>query len=186
MRILTDIDDTLNDMGHVLLKWLNEDSSLEYKYSDITTWDWYKNVFGEKWYKPLNDPLFWLEVNIDNKAIQVLENLVKQGHDVKLVSASFLNDVLIDKIYFTLFPFDDTLINENNIIITQDKSCIKGDLMIDDKPDNLVNFEGIKFLYDQPWNRKEKEIWDLVNGDFVNYARVSNWNQIEQLLKLYL
>jgi len=52
------------------------------------------------------------------------------------------------------------------------KDSIKGDIMIDDHPKNLKNFDGEKILFTQPHN-------SLIVDE--GYKRVESWKQIVEI-----
>lgn len=66
-----------------------------------------------------------------------------------------------------LFPFLDW----NHIILTSNKQMVRGDILIDDGPHNLVGGDYMKFLFDRPHNRSFDE---KVHG----IERVYTWDEI--------
>lgn len=168
MTILIDIDDTITNFDHILINRLNTLYNTHYSISDIKTWGWFRDTFSAPWL-PLNDKSFWDEVTVFETAITVIEEWVKQGHQVYLVTASHFTDTLGYKIQTTLDQFDPMLINERNVVVCQNKQLINGDVRIDD---GLHNFSenSINLLYNQPWNQS----CDL--GSII--TRVSDWNEI--------
>ena len=148
MKILIDIDDTISNFGEVLLKYLNRQYDTDYKKDDIINWEWFRNNFQNPW-QPTEYCFFWDEVVIDKDAINCIENLVKKGHEVYLVTASFPNDTLGYKIRKVLENFNKNLINQSNIIVCYNKGIIKGDIRIDDEIHNLYN-DSINILFEQP------------------------------------
>lgn len=67
------------------------------------------------------------------------------------------------------YPF----ISWKQLILCGTKAPIKGDIMIDDHPKNLNDFEGEKILFTQPHNM-------LINTS--SYKRVYNWSELIDLL----
>ena len=170
MTILVDIDSTITNFAEVLLYVNNINNKTKYSYTDITTCNWFDKTFTNPW-APTNIHHFWDRVQVHPKAIETLERWVKQGHKVLLVTASHFNNALGYKIRKTLEPFNPELINERNVIIAQDKSAIIGDAMIDDCVDNLVNFNGARICYAQPWNRH-----------YGGSLRFSDWDKINEAI----
>lgn len=176
MTILVDIDSTVTNFGEALLSVLNDRSlghdEPVYQYSNIVSYDWFDKIYINPW-EYTHNKSFWDIVKVNPIAVTTLESWVKQGHKVLLVTASHFNDALGYKIRKTLEPFNSELINERNVIITQDKSVIMGDVMIDDFPDNLYSFNGTRICYAQPWNQ-----------DFNGSLRLSDWDKINEAIKL--
>ena len=170
MTILVDIDSTITNFGEMLLLANNQSHGTYYRYTDITSYDWFDQTFYTPW-KPTEYQCFWNTVEVNPAAVTAIERWVGQGHQVYLCTASHFNDMLGYKIKRTLEPFNPELINERNIIIAQDKSTIMGDVMIDDCIDNLVNFEGARICYAQPWNQH-----------YGGSLRFSDWDKINEAI----
>ena len=173
MTILVDIDSTITNFAEVLLYVNNINNKTKYSYTDITTYNWFDKTFTNPW-APTNIHHFWNRVQVHPKAIETLEQWVKQGHKVYLVTASHFNNALGYKIRKTLEAFNPNLVNEQNIVIAQDKSIIMGDVMIDDCVDNLYNFNKVCICYTQPWN----EEWPYP-------FRYNDWNKINDVIQSY-
>ena len=173
LTILVDIDSTITNFGEVLLFVNNIKNKTKYSYTDITTYYWFDETFANPW-APTNSHHFWDGVQVHPQAVSTLEQWVKQRHKIYLVTASHFNNTLGYKIRKTLEPFNPEFINERNVIITQDKSAIMGDVMIDDCINNLINFGGVRICYAQPWNKN----W---GKDF----RYNNWNDIDGVVQAY-
>lgn len=173
MTILVDIDSTITNFGEILLLANNQLHNTNYRYTDITSYDWFDRTFPNPW-KPTEYQCFWNSVQVNPAAVTVIERWVKQGHKIYLVTASHFNNTLGYKIKKTLEPFNSELINERNVIIAQDKSVVQGTIMIDDYEKNLNDFNGIKVCYAQPWNKE--------NGDYL--LRTSDWNKIKEMIEI--
>ena len=170
MTILVDIDNTITNFAEVLLYVNNINNKTKYSYTDITTYNWFDETFINPW-APTNTHHFWDRVQVHPQAISTLEQWVRQGHKVYLVTASHFNNTLGYKINKTLEPFNPKLVNEHNVVIAQNKSVIMGDVMIDDYISNLIAFSGTRICYSQPWNK-------YYGGSF----RFSNWDKINETI----
>ena len=173
MTILVDIDSTITNFGEMLLLANNQLHNTNYRYTDIISYDWFDKTFSNPW-KPTEYRCFWNTVEVNPAAVTAIERWIRQGHQVYLCTASHSNDMIGYKIRKTLEPFNPEIINERNVIIAQDKSIIMGDAMVDDFVDNLVNFEGVRICYAQPWN---KFWWGF---------RDDSWNSIDNFIKQYI
>lgn len=173
MTILVDIDSTITNFGETLLYCLNDTYDTKYNYNDIASYNWFEKTFTKPWL-PTEYEFFWDDVEVNPASVSTIESWVKQGHQVYLVTASHFNPMLSYKIKRTLEPFNLELINERNIVIAQDKSIIRGDLMIDDCVDNLYHFDGVCICYKQPWN-----------NDYTGAFRFNKWNLIDNVIQIY-
>jgi 5'(3')-deoxyribonucleotidase len=121
--------------------------------NDITDWSmelFYPHLNKADIYAPVIKEDFWLKVNPSYFSKWFLRKLQSDGHKVKIVTSSFYQNLhskmerLLD-----LFP----TIKWQDVIITHDKQMIEGDILIDDRPDNLMGGEYAKILMDKPHNR---------------------------------
>lgn len=173
MTILVDIDGVLNDMQAKLLKEINNAYKTNFTIKQVTDYEWFNRLKDNP---EVGEPVWWLTerhwfwdfVQINRKAVEVIEGWVRQGHKVRFVTASWFSDTLPYKIKTTLEAFDYNLINEHNVIVAQDKSIIKGDIMIDDCIDNLKNFDEECICFAQPWNSQCGLMWRTNNWDYID------------------
>lgn len=170
MTILVDIDSTITNFGETLLLANNQLHNTNYLYTDITSYDWFDRTFLNPW-KPTEYQYFWNTVEVNPAAVTAIERWIRQGYKVYLCTASHFNNMLGYKIRKTLEPFNPELINERNVIIAQDKSAIIGDVMIDDCIDNLIDFNGVRICYAQPWNQH-----------YGGSLRFSDWDKINEVI----
>lgn len=147
LTILVDMDDVLENLCEAWIKYLNIHNGTKVKMSDITDWDITKafpHISREEVFAPLFKPDFWETVRPKEGAIEYVGRLIDDGHKVIVVTASHpdtvsckLNQVLFR--YFPCFTYKD-------VIIASQKALIKGDILIDDAPHNLIDFDGIGIL----------------------------------------
>lgn len=169
MIILVDIDSTITNFGEMLLLANNQLHNTNYRYTDITSYDWFDQTFYTPW-KPTEYQCFWNTVEVNPAAVTTIERWVKQGYKVYLVTASHFNNMLGYKLNKTLEAFNPALINERNVIVAQDKTAICGDIMIDDCIDNLNSHTAFPICYAQPWNEDWKE------------DKTNNWEEIDKIV----
>ena len=171
MKILIDLDSTITNFGEVLLAELNKENGTNYAYHEIDSWLWFDENFFDPW-GPIRYAGFWDKVKPYPEAIGVIKRLIDEGHEVFVVTASFFIPSLSKKINTSIDWFHNyQYINPNNIIITQRKDMINGDVLIDDGLHNCKAFPGKVVLYNQPWNQSPD--WTL---------RAHNWNEVWDIL----
>ena len=169
MTILIDIDNCINNFAQIFLKYCNLQYNTSYQFEDIATYDWFDKTFDDPW--PLvSSSNFWDEVDINPAAVCAINRMLLDGHKIYLISASKITPYLHHKITCTLKSFDGKL-NENHIIITQNKSIVNGDVLIDDYLKNLNDFPNTTICFAQPWNK-------LYNGIY----RTHSWARIEEMI----
>ena len=66
----------------------------------------------------------------------------------------------------------------SHVIMANNKSLIKGDILVDDGLHNLYDGSYIKVLFDKPWNRNvdKSKLTDIIH-------RVHNWDEIVRLVE---
>lgn len=164
MTILIDLDNTLNNLGEVLLKYCktycrNDPNAPENpKYENITSYDWFDTHYQDPW-RFLEMKSFWDKVTIPKKTVEIVEKLA-EDNSIYIVTATHFHKNLDYKINRMLSFFNPDIINENNVIIAQDKFMVKNDsstFFIDDCIEQLENYRryGVysnTICYAQPWN----------------------------------
>lgn len=172
MTILIDLDSTITNFGKVLLRTLNHQYRTNHAYDEITSWDWFDQTFENPW-ECTRYAKFWDKVEPYPNAIETIEEFVdRRGHNICIVTASHFTASLGYKIKRTLSWFNPIIINEDNIIITSQKNQIKGNALIDDGLHNLYEFfDGIGIVYDQPWNRDNRQ-----------FRRVHDWFEVKDTI----
>lgn len=167
--ILVDLDDVLNTFNSASTGWVKlyndkyGDKHIE-KYGTllqtehIVDWDLHKftlpgvDVFKEFIYKKhiFKKNNFFRSVGIQPYAQEVTREL-SNYFDIYVVSASHFTTVP-DKAEWLLEYFPHIPVKQ--FIPCYNKYMIRGDILIDDKFDNLINFDGKRVLFDRPWNRQ--------------------------------
>lgn len=116
--------------------------------------------------------------------VKVIENL-NQDYDIYIVTSYVWKENVIDAAYNLKYKYEYLkhffpFLNCNNFIFISDKSKIKFDIGIDDRPKNLISCEK-KLLFTEFRNEKiSKE--DLEKD---NIIRVNNWLEIQAILSKY-
>jgi len=134
-KLYIDYDSTLNNLGEVWVKWINQKYHTNIRQEDIAHWDWLEEKFG----KDAND--FWKDKNIyENDIVKPIDGAVKlvsdlsMKFDVSIVTSSYpgtetSKDVHISK-YF----------GKSNIIHEAQKYKVTGDgVLIDDRRSTIVD-----------------------------------------------
>ena len=116
------------------------------------------------------EPGFWKTVEPIPGAAEALQRLMRDGHDVYIVTATTYRSVpeKMDDLLFRYFPF----LSWDQVIITRNKQMIRGDVLIDDGIHNLEGGDYAKILMTAPHNRD----YDAKANGMI---RVENWDQIE-------
>ena len=176
MRLLIDMDDTIENLCTALVPFLNKRHGTNVKYEDVNEWDLTKAfpmLSKAEVFAPFYEDEFWSIVQPLPGAQDGIKNLIDKGHDVFIVTSSFYETLRakMDELLFKYFPY----LNWDQVIITSNKQMIHGDVLVDDGVHNLIGGDYIGVLYDAPHNRSfnEKEY---------GIARVHDWDEVVALI----
>ena len=176
LTILCDADDTIINLLPRWLAEINQTYGKAVRKEDIQNWDITKAYPGLTAYevlKPLYRADFWDTVTPIEGCGYYLERLIKDGHDLSIVTASNLetSGAKTAKL-LKLFPF----LRQEQIIFTQNKQAMFGDILIDDGVYNLIGGSYRKILFHQPGNAafREKEY---------GITRVYSWEEAYEQIK---
>ena len=173
MIIGIDFDDTINNMIETWVVWLNRMRGTSIQMSDITEWEFREKFPGltvDEFFAPVDIPEFWDDVALKPHAAEILSKLIQDGHKVYIITSSHYKTLpyKFKRCLFAHLPF----LTKENVIITYNKSLINCDLLLDDAEHNLINFKGIKVIFDAPYNRNSK----------VEDFRVTSWEDFYELV----
>lgn len=172
LTILFDADDTIENLLDCWVEKLNEKFGTSVSPEDITNWDVslsFPSLSREQVYSVLKEEDLWHRLSAIPGSADVLQKLIIEGHHLYMVTASDYHccKEKFERI-FELFPFLDW----SHVIVTSQKQMVRGDILIDDGPHNLVNGNYLGILFDKPHNRN----FDVSQHD--NIVRITNWKHI--------
>ena len=173
MTILVDMDDTIEQLLKAWVRAVNEKYQQSARYEDIRSWDVsaaFPDLTWEEVYGIISMPGFWKTVEPIPGAAEALQRLMRDGHDVYIVTATTYRSVpeKMDDLLFRYVP----VLSWDQVIITRNKQMIRGDVLIDDGIHNLEGGDYVKILMTAPHNRD----YDAKANGMI---RVENWDEIE-------
>ncbi|MBO7361077.1 MAG: hypothetical protein J6V48_08105 [Clostridia bacterium] len=177
MRILVDMDDTIERLLDAWLKVANERYGTDVAYDDVRSWnvtEAFPGLTPEQIYGLPKEPGFWKNVKPMPGAPEALKRFIDAGHEVYVVTATQFCVVpeKMTEVLFRYFPF----LTQKQVIITYNKQMIKGDVLIDDGPHNLEGGDYIKILMTAPHNRS-------YDAEAHGMIRVGSWPEIESVIE---
>lgn len=177
--ILFDADDTVENLCDCWIAMLNERYGTSVTLEDVRDWDItlaFPTLTKEQVFGVLHDDELWRRITPIPGSVEVLQKLHQEGHQLYMVTASGYRTCKTKaERLLELFPFLDW----EHIIITSHKQMVRGDILIDDGPHNLVGGEYFKILFDRPHNRNYD---DAANG----MLRLHTWEEIDTVIHNHL
>lgn len=179
MIILVDMDDTIENLGLAWVDYLNRNYDKNVEWNNICNWDMqiaYPSLTNEQIYGALDDENLWDAVTVKEDAPYYLKKLIDEGNDVFIVTAAWYKTIppKVEKCLFKYFPF----LKWEQVIVTSSKHLIKGDILVDDNPQNFVGGDYFGILFTAPHNLN----FDDTKVDIV---RVDNWKSAYLIIESY-
>lgn len=178
LTILFDADDTVENLVECWTSMLNERHGTSVTPEDITSWEIYKafpTLTKDQVYSVLREDALWHRLQPIPGSVEVLSKLYHEGHQLYMVTASDYRTCKPKaERLLEIFPFLDW----KHIIFTSNKQMVKGDILIDDGPHNLIDGDYFKILFDAPHNRSFPE------AEY-GMMRAHNWDEVDLAIYAY-
>lgn len=176
MRILVDMDDTIEQLLEAWVRRANEKFGRDVSLDEITGWNVaapYSGLTREDIYGVTYEPGFWSGVKPMPGAAEALKHFMDEGHEVYIVTATEIEHVeeKMKGLLFRYFPF----LSWNQVIITGRKQLIRGDVLIDDGIHNLEGGDYRKILFTAPHNR-------FYDAEANGMTRVNTWEEVVEII----
>lgn len=189
MRLLVDCDGVLADYVGDYLYEVNKLGDTSHEYHHIDEWELTDALKIPQDVKALADekvmsPGFCAALIPSKNGRRYLDKWRAEGHKVYCVTAPFRGpywlaerrDWLVKRMGF----------DRKEIVFCYDKEIVAGDVLIDDKVDNLLNWQkawpgGEGILFGQPWNEKD-ERWKGFGAFKGKTKYESRWEKIDRFI----
>lgn len=188
MKIAIDLDNIVINTTETLVNYINERLPVNLKISDITTYS-IESALPEqyRWIVEagFRDKLMWKEVTLLPSAVEVIELLYNEGHDIWFATSSLPENLRkkINHLSRNLPFFPEDFVWRHTINL-QDKSLLNVDVLIDDCLGYLLHPDRkyVGIVLDYPWNQTEGSILNLFRA-YSWWGIYDNIKMIETLLK---
>lgn len=188
MRIMVDMDSTIADLLGKFIADINCKFDKDLKESDFDEYNIskvlkkvgftdYEIIYSMKLFNQIG---YFEDLKPLGNSVQILKSLHAEGHDIYLVSNAMLNpNSMIGKMNWiaTHLPFAIP-------VFTPDKSCIIGDIAIDDYIVYLEQYQcPNKLLIDAPYNKKATKYLRVLNNNWDSvYYKIHEMIEISDLV----
>ena len=154
LTILVDLDDTIDDLLTAWVCALNEKFGTNVDPQQVKQWDvseYFPELSKADIYSvhDWNNP--WANVRPKPGAVEYIKRLIDDGHRVFVVTSThYINlQMKMEEVLFKYFPY----LRWEQVIITQDKAMIDGDVIIDAGVQNHLRKRRLNIVIDAPHNR---------------------------------
>lgn len=185
MIAAVDVDGVIADLHPEWLRIFREETGFDIPPGDLGQWD-FPEQFGlneeqkDHLFDILRRPKLYSTVEPIPGAVEAINRLKEDGWTIYYVT-SCINGTMVDEKVWWLrehgfipeSKWDNTNI-PHEMIVTSSKHLISADVMIDDRPWNLLDFPSVAILYDQPYNKEA-----------VGLKRMAHWRGIATYLQAY-
>lgn len=177
--ILVDMDDTIENLLEEWVHTLNEQYRRYVLLDDIRCWDVraaFPGLSDEQVFAPLYTDALWRRVKPKWDAVEYVQKLIDDGHEVYIVTSSNFKTIStkIESILCRYFPY----IRMDHVIVCTKKQMIRGDVMIDDGVHNLLGGDYYKVLMTAAHNRD-------YDAEANGLHRVNSWKEAYALITGY-
>lgn len=171
MRLLIDMDDVIADTLNYTIACL-ESNGILIKKKELAGKELEDILTKEQvdfMRKMTNSISYFKRIPIKPNCYAVLKELQKQ-YEIRVVSCAFVfPNSMNAKLWWLRKNLD--FISLNEIIFCGNKGDVKGDVIIDDRIENLQSFYGKKYLFSAPHNVNER-----------GYKRLNSWIEVKEEL----
>ena len=176
MRILVDMDDTIELLLQELVKRTNRKYHQHVTPEEVTDWaiaPAFEGLTKQQILDTADEPDFWRSVEPVPGAAEALKHFMDEGHEVYIVTATEMKHVKdkMQDLLFRCFPF----LSWSQVVITCHKQLIRGDVLIDDGIHNLEGGEYRKILFTAPYNVH-------YDAEANHMIRVHSWDEIVNVI----
>lgn len=172
MKIIgVDVDDVTANLNEWWLYCYNRDHNDNLTESDIKSWDMgsYTKI-GDGIYDYLKYPSLYDGVTPVENAIWGIEELRRAGYRIVFITASTPEQ---SGRKYQWLKFYNLLPEAKDYIEAIDKSIIKVDYLIDDRPKNVIETCGQGLIFTREWNK-----------DLKGYHRLNDWVDVVRYFKI--
>ena len=138
--ILIDMDGIAADLVGKTLRLYNAEHGTAFTHAHVTDWNFDKCIpNGKAMFRYFDTPGFFLDLQPLPGMVRALKGLKKAGHELHIASTPHVRGTCAqDKLAWVdeHIPF----IGARNTILVRDKTMLKGDVLIDDKPETIEKY----------------------------------------------
>jgi len=177
LTILVDMDDTIEELVPAWVGYLNQAHGMSVNPEDVTDWNmsmFFPSLDTYDVYAPLHLEEMWRAVKPKPDALEYLQRLKHDGHELLIVTSSSYASIY-PKMRWVFFEYLDGIFSWDDVIITSKKQKIRGDILIDDGVHNHKDGAYFSILVDAPHNRS-------FDAEASGMVRAKTWPEIYSII----
>ena len=172
-RILFDLDDVITDFADELVSRYNKKYGTNFTKDHCYKWE-LNEIFEHNILELIDEEDFFESVKPKKGAVEYMEKWIKSGrYDIFVVTSCLKPENYVKKVkwfekYMPLFPI-------GRVIPLTEKSAVWGDILIDDRPKNLIEWRDVSetmprlcLLFDAPHNKSCDSFIRVHNFEFLD------------------
>lgn len=170
--ILFDMDDVITDCLGGVISEINKQKGTQFKRQDVNKWD-IDSCLGEGAHQIFFKKGFFRNLKPKNKSIETIQQLIESTrYDIYIVTACQSVQEIEEKIHWLEEHIPG--FNLKRFIACREKFMIRGDIIIDDRTENLDSCRRYMdcLLYDMPHNQDSKK-----------YVRITGLKEVPEILE---
>ncbi len=171
MRIIVDMDEVIVNFIEPLINKYNQLFLDNLTIKDITKWKLDPDM--ARIFK--NTPSFFMTLPAIEDAIESLKWLSKEHEIIIASNPSGSGSIANQK---TIWIKQNLPEFADNLCLLSRKDLLRGDLIIDDYVNNIINFEGYGIIMNRPWNTSFSE------EGYSQIFRANSWKEIIKIIKI--
>ena len=171
---LVDMDSVCNDLWAPLLAGMNKEFDKSYTIGDVKSWDLHANFPGYivEWiHERVRSPGFFRKLPIREGCYDALQE-INNIHKVIIVTAhpgGFWRSQYYHSNKMDWVAENLSFMKPEQVVFTATKNIVRGDVLVDDAPKNLKEFDRITIAFDHPYNRKSPATFRAKSWDDVRF-----------------
>lgn len=149
---------------------------------DFKRWD-LADVIGDNYWLFQDDASFFEDLELFDGAVDTLKRLQDDGFTIYIATNAMGNPKIATGKLISIkenLPFIDV----NNVFITGKKWEIKGDLLFDDCPEYLNNFEGFTVCNDREYNKDVQCSYRIYDNNWDEFYELCHKIRNNESLKM--
>ena len=184
MIVYVDMDGVLTDFYYGFLSAAHR---LGYKTKQSYSWDLEDHLSIDVPYSErknivhtiMNNDSFWLELKPIQGAVEGLKKLNSTSKvEVYILTAPYFSNLDCIKSKLIWIKQNLKYFNLENVIFALNKPLLRGDVLIDDRPKYINNWQGkVVFCFQQPWNVRAN-----LQNIHCPIHEIQHWDQIPYLI----